>query len=100
MFLQTLHELALKCQADFSDEGSPDEPGYGLTYEGWINSNYPWVYVDFCITGRVPLESLIETVERFRAACEGCPEVANYLSTTVSSRGLRCRLIYREDLKR
>jgi hypothetical protein len=99
-FLKTLHELAQQCEKDFSDEGNPDEPGHRLRYDGQLIGNYPWIYIDFGIFGAVPLEHLVKTEARFRTASEACPELASYLTTTVGTGRMRCRLIYREDIKR
>jgi hypothetical protein len=100
-FCRELHEIALKAQEDFSDEGFDcGERGYGLTYEGRISSNYPWLYVEFKTSGALPLEALVETERRIKAHCEAQEYRASYLSTTVGPRLFQCRLIYREDLKK
>lgn len=99
-FYKQLHEIAIQASQDFSYEGDEGERGHWLEYSGSLVGNYPWIYIRFAIRGAIVLESLVEVENRFKEACAACPQVANYLSTSVGNDMVQYRLIYREDLNR
>lgn len=98
MFALALHEIAEKVAKEFTFDGDEGTREYRLTYVGHVSSNYPWLYVDFEVAGSMPLRHLVEVEARIRTACEECPNLASYLTTTLTRRLMRCRLLHRADL--
>ncbi len=104
-FFARLHALAQELAEKHSIEDLEGDPGYQVKYPGKMSSNYPWVYIDFTVQGTLPISVLADIEARFKLLCESCEQLASYLTTNlyVYNRRLptlRCRLIYREDLKR
>lgn len=87
-FLGALHRQAE--EVSVRDEGDEGDRGFSLVYQGHLLDNYPWVYVDFKLSGAVPLTSLRRAEERLETFCAG---QATYLSTVVNGNVMRCRLV-------
>lgn len=97
-FYAKLHGAALELSKILTFEGDEGERGYGIKYSNEIKSNYPWVYIDFDFHGSVPLEVFTKVENTFKQICAESVHLASYLTTSISTKSFRCRLIYREDI--
>lgn len=95
-FYKDLHELAIELAEAYTFDGDEGEPGYSFKYSGLVESNYPWVYIQFKMSGRVSLYTINKLEEDFKEFCE--QPGATYLSTTIGGQNIKFRLFYREDL--
>src|SRR5258706_13253764 len=107
-FHQALHHFALKVAADLSDDGDEGDPAPDVKLHGRIGSNYPWLYVDYQVRGRMDMNRLNSVVSAFQTFSTLRPEHVSFLNVSVSpgqveegepvAMNMRVRLIYREDL--
>lgn len=96
MFYLQVHTEAAQVAQDFTREWIEGDPGLEVKYSGHLAGNYPWLYLDFMVRGRITLAELNAMEARFKKICE--QPGASYQDTYISSYQVQFKLIYREDL--
>ena len=96
VFYLKLQGFAQKIGEDFTDEGDEGEPGRTVKYCGHLVGNYPWIYLDYEISGLFYIETFQQIDKLFRALCEA-EQGAYYQSVTFTNGHMRLKLIFRED---
>lgn len=103
-FYTSLHKFAQRRAKDLTDPGDEGTPAVRTTLQP-IASNWPWLYVDFKVVGKLYLQELRRLDDAFQLFCR--EHKVSFQELTISSSVehpgsvmVRVKLVYRDDLDR